>query len=845
MGGSLSQLYADTGIFYSTDGRTTRFPDGSSAGEDFLTIFNGIPLTPEPTGIGNLADMLGAGSTRYAHNQWDVIQAFAYGVDSPALQSRGRGQTPHRFGSPVAGPQTWYPREAAYTGSLAAPLTVGNVVAGLDGPWSRIQTMGQETGRMGSIPPMPDPGMAMRIGVPAVDGSGDLVGHLLTGDAALPAFDSASPATPYTRALRYAVGELVVGEEYLAEFSLRVLATPLDPVGMSDVVCAEVFGGDASAERVDGTKGGKDNVWRYFIPAPACVSLDLLFDLDVDHLVALVGDRLTYTIHGQNLKTTPETGVVVRHCYNSGDLLLVSDGGGVRGSGAGCPDPATQDDVSFSTATLDPGASYTYSLEFDVRGGANRTTVGRAIYTSNELPAPGFQTVAFTDLEALTILDLALTATPSSVTAPASVSYTGTIANRGTGTAAATGCRGTPCRIIVSLPPEFSYSAGSTTVGGSTVGDPAISGSTLTFTAGLADIPPGGRFTFAFDADVRSATPAGAYVAGLETWFADVGAGDTVSDARANLAEVLVDVARSDAPTVTSPIFAGATTVSGTTTEPDGTVIRVFLAGVEIGTATAAGGTFRVTVPTLFADQRVSATARAPGELESLPSAEVRVLALGGVAACSDGIDNDGDGLTDLDDPDCESPSDADEAHVPECADGIDNDMDGDTDFGSDLGCRSVLDDSEAGAAECADGLDNDGDGMIDFPDDPGCASADDPYERSVPACSNGLDDDMDGQIDFPLDRGCSSALDDSEIRTAMGADAGDVDGGVALADASIAADGGALGADGGPRDDPFGGVDRPGSGCGCRVGLSNRPASGLLMLVGLVLVWRRRRTAR
>ncbi|MGH2726141.1 MAG: hypothetical protein ACRDKS_04110, partial [Actinomycetota bacterium] len=43
---------------------------------------------------------------------------------------------------------------------------------------------------------------------------------------------------------------------------------------------------------------------------------------------------------------------------------------------------------------------------------------------------------------------------------------------------------------------------------------------------------------------------------------------------------------------------------------------------------------------------------------------------------CSDGIDNDGDGFTDEDDPDCQEPPDDD----PECSDGEDNDGDGATD---------------------------------------------------------------------------------------------------------------------------------------------------------------------
>jgi hypothetical protein len=86
--------------------------------------------------------------------------------------------------------------------------------------------------------------------------------------------------------------------------------------------------------------------------------------------------------------------------------------------------------------------------------------------------------------------------------------------------------------------------------------------------------------------------------------------------------------------------------------------------------------------------------------------------------ACSDGLDNDGDGFADLDDP----------------------------------GCSALDDPSERSSIACDDGVDNDSDGASDFdPDpgegDPGCAHPSDPLED--PACQNGLDDDGDGVIDF------------------------------------------------------------------------------------------------
>ena len=108
----------------------------------------------------------------------------------------------------------------------------------------------------------------------------------------------------------------------------------------------------------------------------------------------------------------------------------------------------------------------------------------------------------------------------------------------------------------------------------------------------------------------------------------------------------------------------------------------------------------------------------------------------------------------------------------PQCSDGIDNDGDGLIDFPDDPGCTSPNDDSEdsAPSPQCSDGRDNDGDGKIDYPDDPGCDSPledseldDCPSGPSCPQCSNGIDDDGNGQIDYPNDPGCTSAADPTE----------------------------------------------------------------------------------
>jgi len=92
---------------------------------------------------------------------------------------------------------------------------------------------------------------------------------------------------------------------------------------------------------------------------------------------------------------------------------------------------------------------------------------------------------------------------------------------------------------------------------------------------------------------------------------------------------------------------------------------------------------------------------------------------LGITPACSDGIDNDSDGLSDYpDDPGCAVASDIRErSSLLVCDDGIDNDDDGEIDV-ADLGCRDPA--SLREDPQCQDGINNDpgqdpDPGLIDF----------------------------------------------------------------------------------------------------------------------------------
>jgi len=117
---------------------------------------------------------------------------------------------------------------------------------------------------------------------------------------------------------------------------------------------------------------------------------------------------------------------------------------------------------------------------------------------------------------------------------------------------------------------------------------------------------------------------------------------------------------------------------------------------------------------------------------------------------CTNGADDDGDGPVDCADPDCQQDPDCHPEVELACADGLDNDRDGLFDC-DDPDCNG----SDACGEKCGDGIDNDGDGLVDCDDDqcieaPNCRQED---------CANGVDDDDDGDTDC-ADADCAEAPD-------------------------------------------------------------------------------------
>ena len=143
------------------------------------------------------------------------------------------------------------------------------------------------------------------------------------------------------------------------------------------------------------------------------------------------------------------------------------------------------------------------------------------------------------------------------------------------------------------------------------------------------------------------------------------------------------------------------------------------------------------------------------------------------IEICANGIDDDGDGLVDCDDPacSCKHPnclwgwcgSSIYSAPLENCGNGKDDDGNGlidcdDPDCAADPLCTATFPDG--GREEnCSNGVDDNGDGLIDC-DDPSCFAYCATAEYAAPTedCENGLDDDDDGLTDCD-DPDCAASV--------------------------------------------------------------------------------------
>ncbi|MBT8197234.1 MAG: DUF11 domain-containing protein, partial [Acidimicrobiia bacterium] len=465
--GTLPQVYGDTGIFFSTDPRTSKYVettwmDGADPDIVSATVDNGYRI--EPSACGQLTGFVGATECR-THNLWDAEMTNWFGSgggtvppvnpgDEPAGSEphvAPRGRTPYLVGSAVAGPDTFYGYD--YTGST--------------GPWERIQYPGSTIG-FGPPNDLAIPDYAYTSVTPGVND-----GRVLNESNPLPAG---------TNAIRWSVGELIVGDINFVKVSLRVLPA-FDPA-VCHAADAEVFGGDAG---LDG--GGKDSAWRYNEPAPApgqtCMAIS-----KTGPAVASTGGTASYTITLANVTAFPADNVVLT------DLL---DPGMGYVSASPAPDTVAGQNLTWNIGTLLAGEARTFTVDVDSLSGD--VLLNTVTATSDDTPPAEARTSTY--LGSLVDMSMSKTVAPDTQARNGTVTYTVTLTNDGNATALGVDLSDT-------LATGFTYVPGSTLVNGVPSSDPIGSGSgPLDWV--LGDLAAGSSWVVSFDALVGDTVPLDAY----------------------------------------------------------------------------------------------------------------------------------------------------------------------------------------------------------------------------------------------------------------------------------------------------------------------------------------------
>ena len=252
LSGALPDLYADTGIFYSSDPRTALDPTTMGTGNIAMQGQPGYYVAPlRGPCLAALIDP--AITTMTTHNLWDADQTNAFGsAAAPVLSPKSAvvpsqtagGTTPLNAGSPVAGPDSGFKLDN--TGFL--------------GPWQRISSPGSTIG--------------CAAGCAATTGLATLATRATPTSQGVNV-SATSPLPANTNAVRWAAGQLIVGQPRYVKISLKLLAAP-PATGL--VNSAEVSGGDS-----DGTSS-RDNPWVYWVASTASNNSNLYIQKQITNV---------------------------------------------------------------------------------------------------------------------------------------------------------------------------------------------------------------------------------------------------------------------------------------------------------------------------------------------------------------------------------------------------------------------------------------------------------------------------------------------------------------------------------------------------------------------------------
>lgn len=358
------------------------------------------------------------------------------------------------------------------------------------------------------------------------------------------------------------------------------------------------------------------------------VKTDVTMSKSVSTPTAAPGQNLTYTINVAN-NGSAQTNVVVTDPLPFGATFTGSISS-LNGLFTGSFD-ASQNAVVWTAASFASSATDTLSFVATVLPTAPAGTVinNKSIFESTQTPA-------FESAGAITTVlgpELVFSKTGPSVAAPGDrLIFTISVSNAGGGAA-------TNLLVIDPFPANTAYVPSSMEYRlGSGVWLPltdATSGDDQGYAYAnraefhLASLAAGAQVAFRFRVDVSaSLTPPSSVTNQANVSCTQVEPKDT----NAVFVSILSNTLITPPPIVSAPIIAGATSVTGTSTSPDGTVIKVYLNGVFIGQTTVTGGAWTLnSIGPLVAGQTVTATAQEAGKSVSNLSAPVIVSPIGQV----------------------------------------------------------------------------------------------------------------------------------------------------------------------------------------------------------------------
>jgi len=472
--GTIAGVYADTGIFYSTDARTAFNSYGAAASGGAAPMINNDGRTVGEWDAASVAgsDILGVMTL------WDADQLRAFGrKDVPAIIDPldERGNAPWGMACAVAGPQSGYAWSFNYTKYLANGGSATAIPSAIEvGPWNRVKYPGSQVSKdkAGLI--------STAIGYVGIDAS-----NLGTSSTAIP-----STAT----AVRFAIGQLELGRSEYSAVKVKVL----NPTSfVSSHIYADAFGGDAG-----GTSNGKDHIWRYFDPTVVSLQPTTLLQKVASQARIAPGGSTSFAITFANLGLVSLPNIVLTDVLPAG-LSYVS--------AVPAPNSVAGSTLSWSVGSILP--NQLVNLTIYVKATAVGTLLNTTTATSNgQVLANAYDTV---DVGFFSLLSETKTVTPSAVSAGQNVTYTIAINNDGTGPC------GVPLVVSDFLPAGFSYASFlSATINGASV-SPTITSTypnAPVFTLGES-IQAGKTAVIKFVASVGSSVPAGTYYNGVDLAF--------------------------------------------------------------------------------------------------------------------------------------------------------------------------------------------------------------------------------------------------------------------------------------------------------------------------------------